>query len=120
MSTLIAVFIGGGLGSMVRFAIQKYTATYHTVFPVATLISNTLACLILGIFINYLNTKDGSNTFITSLIAIGFCGGFSTFSTFSLETIELLKNGNYLYATSNIAASILSCGIVLWILVKAN
>ena len=56
MSTLIAVFIGGGLGSMVRFAIQKYTATYHTVFPVATLISNTLACLILGIFINYLNT----------------------------------------------------------------
>ena len=120
MNTLIAVFIGGGLGSLARFGIQKIISSQNTVFPFATLLSNTIACILLGLFINYFNTKDGSNTFITSLIAIGFCGGFSTFSTFSLETIELLKNGNYIYATSNIVSSILCCGIVLWILVKAN
>ena len=121
MNTIIAVFIGGGLGSLARFGIQNLTNSYQlTGFPIATLISNTLACILLGLFISITNTKDSTNTLLTSFIAIGFCGGFSTFSTFSLETVELLKNENYLYASSNILSSLISCGIVLWLLVKTN
>ena len=103
MNTIIAIFIGGGLGSLARFGIQNLTNSYQlTGFPIATLISNTLACILLGLFISITNTKDSTNTLLTSFIAIGFCGGFSTFSTFSLETVELLKTGNYLFASSNI------------------
>ena len=121
MNTIIAVFIGGGLGSLARFGIQKLINSYQlTGFPIATLISNTLACILLGLFISFTNTKDSTNTLLTSFIAIGFCGGFSTFSTFSLETVELLKTGNYLFASSNIISSLISCGIVLWLLVKTN
>ena len=89
-------------------------------FPFATIVSNILACMILGLFIHYISQKESNQTFITSFIAIGFCGGFSTFSTFSLETVELLKNGNYLFGFTNIASSLICCGIILWILTKTN
>ena len=103
MGSMLAVFVGGGLGSLARYGIFKLLET-HTgpSFPLATLLSNIIACLVLGVFLWYWGIKDGDHL-MRNLIAIGFCGGFSTFSTFSLETLELFKAGNLTYGVLNIA-----------------
>ena len=106
----IAVFIGGGLGSLVRFAIARMLQQKEWDFAWATLIANAISCIVLGILITGL-TKDAPNVRIFWLV--GFCGGFSTFSTFTGETFQFLQAGNYLYATVNIAASLVVCLVCL-------
>lgn len=93
MKTLLLVFVGGGLGSMLRFAFSKWLN--GSAFPIGTLLANVLASMILG----YLTGKllEVSNP-MKALLAIGFCGGFSTFSTFSSESFQYLQTGQYMQA----------------------
>ena len=117
----MAVFIGGGLGSLARFGIFKFLANQAgPSFPLATLLSNILACLIIGAFLFYIDAKTGTDNILRSWVAIGFCGGFSTFSTFSLETLELLKSGNIAFAILNVACSFIICILILWFFAKTN
>lgn len=108
MNAILAVFIGGGLGSVARYGVGLFTTRLQlTSFPWATLVSNTLSALIIGILVGaQLAGKDASNSVWKNLLAIGFCGGFSTFSAFSVETIELAKNGLMQQALINGAANI--------------
>ncbi len=119
MLNLFAIFIGGGLGSLARYGISKIATKFSdTNFPLGTFISNSVSCIILAIAVIYFSGKPTENTALKLLIITGFCGGFSTFSTFSFETFELLKQGNYLIATLNILISILVGVSLIFFLLK--
>ncbi|MBL4623673.1 MAG: fluoride efflux transporter CrcB [Flavobacteriales bacterium] len=119
MINWIAIFIGGGIGSLCRYGISRFVMNFsQSVFPTATLIANLVSCIILGLTLAIFLPKMEGNEWLKPLIVIGFCGGFSTFSTFSLETLQLLKMGNIAFAGINIAVSILLCTGVLALIVK--
>jgi CrcB protein len=100
------VFIGGGLGSVLRYAIGLTTPMFiKTSFPMATFISNTLACLLLAIIV-YSVQKEPKADWLNHLLIIGFCGGFSTFSTFSNENVQLIQQGNWQMSMLNILISL--------------
>lgn len=113
----LAVFIGGGLGSLARYGISLLvlkTKVEH--FPLATMLSNFFACLILALCVYSFKDKMDATTWFTTFVITGFCGGFSTFSTFSFETFNLIQHGNYLWAGGNIVIS-LAFGLgIFWIL----
>lgn len=115
MMAFLYVFIGGGLGSLLRYGISLLTVKFwSTQFPAATLISNLLACALLGFLVYTVQIKQAdSSPWLNQLLIVGFCGGFSTFSAFSLETLELMNRGNLAYAGLNILLSIvLGVGIL--------
>jgi CrcB protein len=116
---IVAIFIGGGLGSLCRYAIGKLSATYlSSSFAYATLFSNVLSTLILASFVYLFQDKMGLNNTWKLFVVTGFCGGFSTFSTFSFETFEMLKNGQTSMAVANVVLSVLCCLFILFILYK--
>lgn len=113
MTSWIAVFVGGGAGSVLRFAISmavvRWTPKSH--FPWATLAANVLASVLLALLI-YRWGLDAPDRFGSkALLAIGFCGGLSTFSTFSWENFILLHDGRIAFAAANVLVNVLLC---LW------
>lgn len=105
----LLVFIGGGVGSMLRYAISHLMSRYNWTFPWATLIANALSCIILGLVAALIIQDKVLEPQYRLMILTGFCGGFSTFSTFSNETFILLSNGQWGYAVANIITSLVVC-----------
>ena len=98
MQNLLLVFIGGGLGAVCRYISTTHIgALFGTYFPFGTLFVNTLGSLLMGFIMGSL------------LLTVGFLGGFTTFSSFSLETVTLLEGGSFFYAAMNIAANLGLC-----------
>jgi len=104
----IFVMIGAGIGGGFRYLVSDLAVKYLPIyFPFGTLIVNILGSFILGLLIFGLDEKDLLSANLKLLAAVGFCGGFTTFSTFSLETINLLRNSQFLFAGLNITLNIL-------------
>jgi CrcB protein len=109
MNQMILVFVGGGLGSLARYGVGKAFVKWSSVFPFGTLTANILACLVMGFFTGWAALKPTDINGYRAFIAVGFCGGFSTFSTFSNETILLIQNNRFGDATLNIFLSLMLC-----------
>lgn len=117
MIKYMLVFIGGGLGSVARMGISMLVLQVsRPVFPMATLTANFLSCLVAGGVLAWAGEKAGDGMPLRWLLITGFCGGFSTFSAFGLETVELIRNGHIMYAGLNVAISLLAClGVIYFI-----
>lgn len=88
------VFIGGGIGAVVRYIISKCVSeVYEGYFPIATFMINMIGCLLIGILAGLVFKNSSAETAWKALLVTGFCGGFTTFSTFSIENITLLQKG---------------------------
>ena len=97
IKSLILVFFGGGVGSLIRYLISKYSNKNLISFPIGTSISNLIGCFIIGLLIAYYDKNDIPQKDIFLFISIGFCGGLTTFSTFVLDVFYMLKNENLHY-----------------------
>ena len=110
MKSLFIVFLGGGFGSMVRFAMSKWVNAFHTHhFPWGSLVVNVVACFALGLFIGLADHKHIISPNFRLFWTVGFCGGFSTFSTFSNETLFLLQGGFTTSMAVYVMLSLLLC-----------
>ena len=117
MNLWLAVFLGGGAGSIVRYAVSQLFQRVEVkgAFPWATLLANLLATALLAWLIMRFEVNLPGKEQWRALLAIGFCGGFSTLSTFSMENFQLLRDGLLGFALLNIVISV-AAGILLFYL----
>lgn len=110
----LAVFIGGGIGSLLRYSIGLGFQHFKLKgYPLGTLIANILACLVMGLFLSWAHDKTDLPEHYKKMLLVGLCGGLSTFSTFSLDSLKLIREGQTLIATLNIVTSITLCLLIL-------
>jgi len=107
MYKLFLVFIGGGSGSILRYLIGRYFLFNEKDIFSGTFIVNILGSLLIGLFFGLAEKNHVLTPNQTLLLVTGFCGGFTTFSTFALENTALIKSGNFLQLFLYIAASII-------------
>jgi CrcB protein len=120
IAVIAFIFVGGGLGSLARYGVGKMSLHYYAdgKFPLGTLLANTLACIILGVTLYVFKERLLENEWVKYFVIIGFCGGFSTFSTFSLDTVKLFSDGLFAMGVLNILISVALGVSILWMLVK--
>ncbi|WP_298903729.1 fluoride efflux transporter CrcB [uncultured Psychroserpens sp.] len=95
MKQLLLVFIGGGFGSVLRYLIGKFLNDSENGIPYGTFAANILGSLLIGIILGLAAKNDALSSNQTLFLATGFCGGFTTFSTFAYENHLMLKSGDF-------------------------
>lgn len=119
MNHIFFVFLGGGIGSVLRYLLSKYmTSNFTHINPIATLSSNIIATLLLAYLMFFIQDKHPMDLGWKLFAVTGICGGFSTFSTFSFETFELFKLNMPFYAVLNVVISIGLALVALYLMSK--
>ncbi|MDB2385261.1 fluoride efflux transporter CrcB [Polaribacter sp.] len=95
MKQLLFVFVGGGFGSVLRYLIGKFLNNAENGIPYGTFLANILGSLFIGFILGYATKNNLLSHNYTLLLATGFCGGFTTFSTFAYENHVFLKSGDF-------------------------
>lgn len=120
----LAVFVGGGLGSLARYGLGLWAARWvGGAFPWGTWGANALATGLLvavtAAAAPHAATLSRSHQALLLLATTGFCGGFSTFSTFSLETLRLFAAGQAAAAVVNVVLNVAGCLAIAWLVMRA-
>lgn len=119
LAQVAAIAAGGALGSMLRFGLSLWVhALAGRGFPYGTLVVNVLGCLAMGVLFTLFVDRWSENTVWRAAMLIGVLGGFTTFSSFSIETVNLIEQGESLKAALNVTASVVLClvatGLGVW------
>lgn len=113
----LAVALGGALGTVARYGLSGAVANaFGETFPWGTLIINVTGSFMIGLF-GALTGPDGRylvGSAARQFVMIGFCGGYTTFSSFSLQTLALMRDGEWIYAGWNILGSVVLCLLFVW------
>lgn len=96
MKQVLLVFIGGGFGSVMRYLLGKYLNSVESGIPYGTFAANILGSLLIGLILGFAIKNNTLSSNQTILLATGFCGGFTTFSTFAYENHVMLKSGDFM------------------------
>lgn len=117
MKAMLLVALGGAMGSVARFKLSGWIL-HHTIdwrFPAGTFAVNVLGCLVAGVLAGFAEKHDWFAPDTRILLFTGILGGFTTFSAFGLETMFLLKRGEFLVAAANVAVSVAAGLVALWL-----
>jgi len=109
---LIWVAVGGALGSLLRFFLNKFISdSLGNFFPMGVLVINVVGSFVIGLSAGFLNSPKNEmfSDWLVPLVMIGICGGFTTFSSFSLQTWQLFQAGEWFRAGLNIVLSVVLC-----------
>ena len=117
ISTLLYVALGGALGSVSRFLLGTWTQTVSKSidFPYGTLAVNLIGCFVIGFLSQLVETRGMFTSEARMLMFIGVLGGFTTFSSFGNETINLLRDGETINALANIGANVILGLALVWL-----
>lgn len=117
MLNYLWVGLGGAIGTMARFWLSGFVAQrFGETFPWGTVIVNVTGSFVIGLFAS-LTDPDGRwlvNPSVRQFVMIGICGGYTTFSSFSFQTLTLARDGEWLWAGGNILASVVLCLLAVW------
>lgn len=116
MTQVLAIGIGGAIGSLLRFWMSTWVHSFAgRGFPYGTLTVNVLGCLVMGVLFVLFTERLSDNAVLRAGMLIGVLGGFTTFSSFSIETFNLMEQGAYIKAASNMALSLVLCVGGTWL-----
>ena len=97
MSILISVFLGGGFGAIIRYlVIEQVNKLFLVAFPFGTIAVNVIGAFLIGLLSSYLAERLDVSENVKMFLIVGFCGGFTTFSSFNIEFYQLFSNGEIL------------------------
>ena len=116
MNQILAIAAGGSIGAVMRFFVS--TGIYSWLgkgFPYGTLAVNVVGSLLMGLLYELFLQRLSVSPEVRALLLVGFLGAFTTFSTFSIETINLIEQGDVLKAITNVLASVILCVLAAWI-----
>ena len=116
IKALLLVGIGGGIGSILRYLTSVFVGRhFNSAFPLATFLVNIAGCFLIGLLVTMVEKQAWADNSFRYLFITGFCGGFTTFSAFAHENVNLLNSQQSFIAFAYIAASVVAGLLAVWL-----